>query len=126
MASFDYVLPSNTSSKLYPHNSASDYTTVPHNPLELQGSWEVGVKSAFYSSHIGDVNEKGHVKLTYEKHSTVNINGLYPVEYKVTKHKWNYQWRTVPPMDVSLPESHSHEAYRLSSDSAFKSMARRG
>ena len=87
MASFDYVLPSNTSSKLHPHNSASDYTTVPHNPLELQGSWEVGVKSAFYSSHIGDVNEKGRVKLTYEKHSTVSVNGIYPVGYKTIKCK---------------------------------------
>ena len=111
MDSFDYVLPSNTSSQLFPNNSASNYTTVPHNPLELQGSWEVGVKNVFYSSHIGDMKEKGHVKLTYEKHSTVSVNGIYPVKYKTPKCKWTYGWRAVPPIDVSLPDSYTHTTY---------------
>ena len=106
MESFDYILPSNTSSERYPNNSASNYTTVPHNPLDLQGSWEVGVKSVFYNSHIGDQQEKATIKLKYEKRNTTCVNDVYPVTYKVTKdNTWDYSWRKVPSFQVQPPAS---------------------
>ena len=77
--SFDYILPSNTSSTRYPNNTASHYTTVPHNPLQLQGSWEVGVKSVFYNNRIGDQQEKATVKVNYKKYNTILVNDVYPV-----------------------------------------------
>ena len=107
--SFDYILPSNTSSERYPNNSASNYTTVPHNPLELQGSWEVGVKSVFYNSHIGDQQEKATIKLNYEKRKTTFVKDVYPVTYKVTKdNRWDYSWRKVPSFNVQPPASRKH------------------
>ena len=96
-SSFEYILPSNTSSARYPNNSASHYTTVPNNPLQLEGAWEVGVKSVFYNSHIGDLKEKAAVKLDYEKRITTFVKDVYPMKYKVTSdNKWDYSWRKVP------------------------------
>ena len=90
--SFEYVLPSNTSSTRYPNNSASNFITVPHNPLQLQGTWEVGVKSIFYNSRIGDMNEKAGAKLD-QKYSTMNATDVIPIKCKVTSdNTWDYSW----------------------------------
>ena len=89
--SFEYVLPSNTSSTLYPNNTASHFTIVPHNVLQLEGAWEVGVKSIFYNSNIGDKTEKATVELDYEKQNTTFAKDIYPVKYKLTAdNKWDY------------------------------------
>ena len=106
--SFEYVLPSNTSSTLYPNNTASHFTIVPDNPLQLQGAWEVGVKSIFYNSNIGDKTEKASVQLDYEKQNTTFAKDIYPVKYKVTaNNKWDYGWRKVPSFDMNLITSNS-------------------
>ena len=111
-SSFEYILPSNTSSARYPNNSASHYTTVPNNPLQLEGAWEVGVKSVFYNSHIGDLKEKAAVKLDYEKRITTFVKDVYPMKYKVTSdNKWDYSWRKVPTFNVRTltPQSTLYE-----------------
>ena len=106
--SFEYVLPSNTSSTLYPNNTASHFTIVPDNPLQLQGAWEVGVKSIFYNSNIGDKTEKASVQLDYEKQNTTYANDIYPVKYKVASgNKWNYNWRKVLSFNMKQPTSQS-------------------
>ena len=107
--SFEYVLPSNTSSTLYPNNTASHFTIVPDNPLQLQGAWEVGVKSIFYNSNIGDKTEKASVQLDYEKQNTTFAKDIYPVKYKVASgNKWNYNWRKVPSFNMKQPTLSHH------------------
>ena len=104
MESFNYILPSNISSDRYRDNSSTNYTTVPHNPLDLQGTWEVGVKSVFYGSHIGDMKEKGSVRLTYKRDAETMTKDIYPITYKVTHdNRWDYSWRKVSSLPTQPP-----------------------
>lgn len=94
MKEFDHVLPSNIVSKDYPNNTPSNFTTQFINPINLEGAWEVGVKSIFYASSIGNRDEKANVKLNYNGMKEELANNLYPVKYNLTKdQKWNYRVR---------------------------------
>ena len=94
--SFDFILPSNASADLYPDNSAALYTTTPASPLQLDGQWEVGVKSIFYNSNLGHLTEKGRAELEHTVYRTRNVNDVYDVTYRTTADgKWDYSWRNM-------------------------------
>lgn len=46
--SFYITLPSNASSKIYPENTISTYTTKLAKPIDLKGTWEVALTEAQY------------------------------------------------------------------------------
>ena len=48
MSHFYLTLPSNSSQKYYPNNTLTHYITKLHNPVDLQGGWEVGLSEIFY------------------------------------------------------------------------------
>ena len=69
MDTFRVYLPSNASTNLYPDNTSSNYTTSFYQPLQLQGSWEVGVESVFYASEIASNKEDGFIKVSASDHN---------------------------------------------------------
>ena len=58
---FSIYLPSNACEQIYPNNKSSDYKTRLKKAIQLQGDWEVGVESVFYSSKIDKKKEKAEV-----------------------------------------------------------------
>ena len=58
MEAFKVYLPSNACHLIYPDNHPSNYRTRLDRLIQLDGEWEVGVESIFYSSHIEDKNKK--------------------------------------------------------------------
>ena len=65
MESFKIYLPSNACYSIYPNNSSSDYKTRLDVPIALQGEYEVGVESIFYSSNLKlKGNQKAQVYCT--------------------------------------------------------------
>ena len=58
METFEVYLPSNACEDIYPNNTSSDFKTCFDHPIELEGKWEVGVQSVFYSAHINEETRK--------------------------------------------------------------------
>ena len=79
MDSFKVYLPSNTSSDVFPNNTASDYTTRFDTPLELKGQWEVGLESVFYSSQIDYTKEQAQIHCHAEIYEEINEDASYPL-----------------------------------------------
>ena len=50
--SFHYILPSNTSPNVFPHNRASSYSTPIYDILSLSGHWEMALTSATVNTCI--------------------------------------------------------------------------
>ena len=48
MAQFDLFLPSNSSTKYFPTNTLTEYTTHLAKEIDLQGEWEVGLAEIQY------------------------------------------------------------------------------
>ena len=53
---FHHFLPSNTSPKYFPSNTASAFSTPIDNPYDLTGNWEVGLLDVSYASKIKTFN----------------------------------------------------------------------
>ena len=85
MDSFKLYLPSNASMDRFPKNEPSNFRTQFSNPIQLQGMWEAGVESIFYSSSIGDKKEKAMVELNTKVKPQQVINDLYPFPFKLSK-----------------------------------------
>ena len=89
MDSFKIYLPSNASFDHFPNNTPSNFQTHLTDPIQLNGEWEAGVESIFYSKKIGD--EKETVKLSFDckverKHY---ITDSYPYKFSLIKdNKW--------------------------------------
>ena len=70
MDSFHIYLPSNACEFIYPNNTSTDYRTRLDHTMQLEGEWEVGVESIFYSSEIDNANKGTKIDFdvkTYKK-----------------------------------------------------------
>ena len=89
--SFKVYLPSNACHNIYPNNKPSDYKTRLDQTIELDGKWEVGVESIFYSSKVEDENEKAQIHCNVQRYPTYNsktaktIFHTTPILRRVTK-----------------------------------------
>ena len=100
MTSFDCILPSNVAPDTYPDNTASDYTTPLTNPIHCDGQWEVGLKSIFYDSHVGDETEMGKISINHWQQKKFWLNDYYKVQYQTTKiDTWDYSSRIIPAFE---------------------------
>ena len=89
MDSFKVYLPSNASVNDYPDNTPTDYRTRLSEYLSLNGEWEVGVESIFYSSHIEDNKEKALIQMIVKSFEQVPVNDTYPYKFCTTSTgKW--------------------------------------
>ena len=90
MDSFKVYLPSNASPDHFPKNTASDYRTKLNRPIELNGDWEVGIESLFYSSRVFRQEEKALLEFDVYTERTVFTNDIKPYCFKVNK---NNTWK---------------------------------
>lgn len=105
MDSFKVYLPSNASRDRFPNNSSSNFHTELSRPIELQGKWEVGLESIFYSSKVGSKKEKGSLYLNVKVEEKSFAYEEIPFTFRLTKDKrWSgYKGvRMNPPREVTL------------------------
>lgn len=62
---FHVDLLSNSSSKFYPNNTTSNFTTKLHEPLDLKGDWTVAITEVFYPLSVYNLPESVSITLTY-------------------------------------------------------------
>ena len=74
MSSFKLYLPSNASKDHFPDNSATNYRTNFHRPINLEGKWEVGVESIFYSSLDYNQDEEATIDYEIKASKTITLN----------------------------------------------------
>jgi len=79
MDSFKVYLPSNASTQLYPSNSPSDYRTRLDQPINVDGDWEVGIESVFYSPNFQNEGEKARIDFVNVV-TSITVNSIYPYE----------------------------------------------
>ena len=84
MESFKIVLPSNASYEHFPNNTSSHYQTYLHNPIQLEGKWEVAAESVFYSANIENRYEEAVLNLTIENEEKILVNDFYPWKFKLS------------------------------------------
>ena len=89
MESFKVYLPSNASTHLYPENTPSDYRTRLDQAINVDGDWEVGLESIFYSPNIHDDKEKAQIHFQTNSAINVPINGKHPFELTNATGKWS-------------------------------------
>ena len=100
MDSFKVYLPSNACQLIYPNNNASDYKTRFDQPIQLDGDWEVGVESIFYTSHIEKSKKNAEIEcnaktynrfragtnkfdfLLEKKEKWKGISGIFPTTFE--------------------------------------------
>ena len=108
MESFKVYLPSNACHNIYPNNTASNYQTHFDRAISLDGEWEVGVESVFYSPHIKDKNDKieihGDVKLT-----NYSLNDTNTFKFLLTE---DGKWKGI---DGIIPTKFEEDAGNLDS-----------
>lgn len=80
MDSFKLYLPSNASSDLYPRNRPSDYHTRLNDAINVDGEWEVGLESIFYSSNFHDETEKAKMAFHFKTVTSKTVNSSYHYE----------------------------------------------
>lgn len=83
MDSFKVYLPSNACPNLFPDNTPTDYRIRFDKPIDLDGKWEVGAESVFYSSRINDEKERTQIRLNVETRENRLMNSLYPYEFNI-------------------------------------------
>lgn len=89
MESFKVYLPSNACQFIYPNNTSSDYKTRLDRRIELDGQWEVGVESIYYSSKIKDKNEKVEIDCIVQLQKDVSVNEGKRFKYLLNSNgKW--------------------------------------
>ena len=92
MDSFKVYLPSNACPLIFPNNTPTDYHTRFDKPIDVEGSWEVGLASIAYAQ-INDEEEAAYIKYRYmlppEKIPNVPIIERYPFPYVLNEQgKW--------------------------------------
>ena len=89
MESFKVYLPSNASTAVFPSNTPTSYRTQFEKDIRLEGDWEVGVESIFYSSHIEEEREKATINFLVNAEPAITVNSIYPFEFKFSsKNEW--------------------------------------
>ena len=78
MDSFKIYLPSNASSDHFPNNTPSNYQTHLTDPIQLEGEWEAGLESIFYSNEIGNEKEKVRIDFEVEAARKIYVTDVYP------------------------------------------------
>ena len=101
MDSFKVYLPSNASADIFPSNTPTNYQTQLTDPITLQGEWEVGLESIFYSSKIGDEKENVHLNLSVKAQRKVYVTSKYPHTYRI-----NEDWKWPSTMLDLYSDSH--------------------
>lgn len=103
MDSFKLYLPSNASTQLYPSNSPSDYRTRLNQPIDVNGNWEVGLESIFYSSNFHEETEKAQIDFKAKIETSKTVNSIYPYEM-VTGSTWKGIGEVTPKTFESNPK----------------------
>ena len=104
MDSFKIYLPSNASFDHFPSNTASNYQTHLNDPIQLDGDWEAGIESLFYSPYIGDEKETVALDLAVKAERKLFVNDVYPFHYTVTSdNKWLGYEGLLPEKAVTDP-----------------------
>ena len=89
MESFKLYLPSNASHAHFPNNTSSHYQTQLHDPIHLEGKWEVAAESVYYSANIDDEKEEAGIYFDIKAKEPRSVNDLYPFNFKVSpEQKW--------------------------------------
>ena len=71
---FNLVLPSNSSSTIYPENSAATFTTKLPEDINLVGQWEVALKEIQYPITWYNVeNDNGHITIDFNNVSNLIV-----------------------------------------------------
>ena len=87
MSSFKLYLPSNACPKIYPNNTPTDFRINLDKPIQLEGKWEVGVESIYYSSNIYDSAETATMNVTVEHLTRPYVNDNRSIRYRVSENK---------------------------------------
>ena len=85
MDSFKIYLPSNASADFFPNNTPTDYQTHLMDSIQLEGDWEAGLESIFYSNKIGNEKETVRLDFSIKAKTKFYITDLYPFKFNVTK-----------------------------------------
>ena len=137
MESFKFYLPSNACENIYPNNTPNDYKTRLDNPIQLQGDWEVGVESVFYSSNIDNATEQAqiHCKVNALKERYLNNDAkkteklvlnpavernqrveIVPDVFEKDPNNLNAVIKTLNDMNEYLVENTAYPAFRITKD----------
>ena len=92
MDSFKLYLPSNASEDFFPNNTPSNYQTHLSDPIQLQGDWEAGLESIFYSTKIGDDKESVRLNLSAKFDRNVYVTSTYPYKYRISD---DFKWPNI-------------------------------
>lgn len=87
MDSFKLVLPSNVSHEHFPNNTSSHYQTYLHNPIQLEGKWEVAAESIYYSANIENEHERATFNFEMKHEVKKYINDDYTWSFTVSPEK---------------------------------------
>ena len=98
MASFKLYLPSNASHHHFPNNTSSHYQTQLHEPIHLEGKWEVAAESIYYSANIGDEKETAGIYFSIKAKEARIVNDVYDYSFKVSpENTWlGFRGVTIP------------------------------
>ena len=87
MESFKLVLPSNASHDHFPKNTSAYYQTYLHNPIQLEGKWEVAADSIYYSSNIEIAEENALLDIAFNHEEDILVNDMYAWQFKLRPDK---------------------------------------
>ena len=89
MDSFKVYLPSNACQFTYPDNKPSDYRTHLDDAIRLDGDWEVGVESIFYSANVDKTSDSTSVQcsVTAKEYVLSTAECFYDTHKKLQLHK---------------------------------------
>ena len=99
MDSFKIYLPSNASADFFPNNTPTDYQTHLVDPIQLDGDWEAGLESIFYSNKIGNEKETVYLEFSVKTKKKFYITDLYPFKFNVTK-DWTWPSFDLYPKEI--------------------------
>ena len=109
MESFKLVLPSNASHNHFPDNTSSRYKTYLHDPIQLEGRWEVAAESIYYSANIKNEHEKASITFSLFSEELSFINSMYPWQFKVAE---DNTWLGFKGIEIPM----SNETYKIIED----------
>ena len=116
MDSFKIYLPSNASVDYFPNNTASKYQTHLTDPIQLEGNWEAGLESIFYSSKIGDEEETATFTIRAIFPMREYLYELYPLTYLVNQKVIPFKWISSP----HTPSDYTGNTLRYTVESLVK------
>ena len=105
---FKVHLPSNACSDLYPNNTASDYRTHFDTCIDLNGRWEVGVESLFYSPQLDDEYQSAKINVSLATQKTSSVNNARFFQYVLAP---DGSWPGFEGVEPALFNHDSHNIY---------------